>query len=146
MCAAKVTIDGEWLLAKFQEIEYIIDEIRARCGDGAFVAGADQTRPDPRTRTQDGTPIFPAPRAAIGDLSEIEWKIKGSEPARVNDSWAWAFAYESNGDYRPESRDLVMAIEAAGKIKVGIYEITLSGRDKNLLSRTIPKAGGRKGR
>ena len=141
-----VTIDGEWLLARIQQIEYIIDDVRAACASGAFMVGADQTKPSSKRRTQDGIPVSPRTTNALFDISEIEWKTKGSEPARVDDSWAWAFAYDRDGIVLPETQAILTELLHKDKVQVGIYEITLSGQDKKLLSRKIPKSKGRKGR
>jgi len=130
-----VTLDGEWLLARIQEIEYILDRIRAEAADGAFAKGPRQDRDKPRARTRDGTPVFPSPRAGTINTSGIEWKLKGSEPADFNAPWAWVFAYDKDGYVLPETEAIVNELMHTEKVQVGDYEITLSGRDKNLLSR-----------
>ncbi len=132
---ATVTLDGEWLLARIQQIEYILDEIRVKAADEAFAKGPRQDRDTPRPRTKDGTPISPSPRAGTINTSGIEWKLKGSEPADFNAPWAWAFAYDEDGYIRPETEAIVNELMHVEKVQVGDYEITLSGRDKNLLSR-----------
>lgn len=118
-----VTMDGEELLARIQQIEYILDEIRSAAADGVFVA-------------PDTTGI---------DITQIEWLKKGSEPASPGDPWAWAFGYNEDGNYLPESETLVRAIEQSGKVEIDGYEMILSGRDNNLLNRKKirPKGRGR---
>ena len=108
-----VTLDGDWLLARIQQLEYILDEIRAKAADGAFAK----------------------PGAPEVDLRGITWKLKDSELAGPNDPWAWAFAYDQDGSVLPEASALLEAIKRDGKVLVGGYEISLGGRDKNLLNR-----------
>lgn len=146
MSKPTVTLDGEWLLARIQEIEYILDKIRAEAADGTFTKGPHQDRDRPKTRERDGTPVFPQPRNLSSDISEIHWKLKGSEPADFNAPWAWAFAYDEDGYVHPETEAIVNELMHSEKVQVGIYEITLSGTDKNLLSRKIPKSKVRKRR
>ena len=130
-----VTLDGEWLLARIQQIEYILDEIRARAADGAFVKPeADSSFiTDNRGRAQSrGARPRRAPSINVMD---IPWLKKGSEPASPYDPWAWAFAYDFDGDVFPETEELLEAIKRDGKVQVDGYEISLGGRDKNLLNR-----------
>ena len=117
----EVRLDGEKLLKHIETIEDTCMEIRSLI------------------ETE-----YPGPKSAQGiDLTKIEWKGKGSVPASAGDSWAWAFGYDQDGEYLPESRAIVMAIEAAGKVVIDGYEMTLSGRDKRLLSRNKVKSKGR---
>ena len=44
------------------------------------------------------------------------------------------FAFEQQGDYHPESRELVQAIQQYGSVKVGNRVYSLGGRDGNLLN------------
>lgn len=109
----RVTVDGEWLLNRLEAVERAINDIR-----GAIAKNVGQ----------------PSSPAGI-NLNLIDWKKKGSEPARPEDPWAWAFAYDQDGPLRDETRQLVQEIERYGKVEVSGYEITLGGRDKRLLNR-----------
>ncbi len=108
-----VTIDTEYLLNRLETLERIINDIRA-------VARAGVGRPASPTGI---------------NIHALEWKTKGSQPARDDDAWAWAFAYDQDGVLMDAARQLVDELERYGKVEVDGYEITLSGRDKNLLSR-----------
>ena len=120
MLGSTVTMDGEELLARIQQIEYILDEIRSAAADG----------------------VFTTPVTAGIDLTQINWLKKGSLPADPGDPWAWAFAYDEDSDILPETDALVSVIERDGKALIDGYEITLSGRDNNLLSRKKAKPRG----
>ena len=121
MVKPMVTMDGEWLLAQVQQIEYILDGIRSVAADG----------------------VFTTPEAAGIDLTQIEWKLRGSEPASAGDPWAWAFAYNQDGETLLVTDALVKTIEQHGKALIDGYEITLGGRDENLLNRKKLKLQGR---
>jgi len=118
-----VTVDAEWLLNRLDALDRAIADIRKKAAEGAF------------------QPARPASPAGI-NLNLLEWKTKGSQPARDDDPWAWAFAYDQEGFLLDAARQLVQEIERYEKVEVGGYEITLSGRDKNLLSRK--KIGSRR--
>ena len=130
-----VTLDGEWLLARIQQLEYILDEIRAKAADGAFVKPAEGSPfvTDNRSRTQYS--VAKSKQAPSINVMDIPWLKKGSEPASPYDPWAWAFAYDFDGNVFPETEELLEAIKRDGKVRVDGYEISLGGRDKNLLNR-----------
>lgn len=109
----RVTVDGELLLNRLEAAERAIANIRKMVLDD-----------------------LPQPGSPAGiNINLIEWKTKGNEPAREDDSWAWAFSRTHDGVIRDETRQLVGEIERYGKVEVGGYVITLGGRDKRLLSR-----------
>jgi len=108
-----VTVDAEWLLGRLEAIDHILVDIRRQAAGGL------------------GRPGSPAGL----NIHAITWKKKGSEPAYETDSWAWAFAYQEDGFLKDETRQLVEEINRYGKVEVDGYVITLSGRDKTLLSR-----------
>lgn len=112
-----MTIDAKWLLQRIQQIEYTLDEIRTHCGQGAFVT----------------------PKTGEININDIEWLKKVGEPTGFNASWAWAFAYDQDGSVLDEAQAIVTALLHEDKVKVGQYEISWGGRDKDLLSRKIPK-------
>jgi len=124
----EIRLDGEKLLRHILIIEGELNEIRREAAMGAPKASS-----------------APAPRIQGVDLTQIEWKGKGSVPVDTGAPWAWAFAYDYDGDYIPESRTLVQRIEQYGPVEIDGYEMTLSGRDKNLLNRKKikPKDRGR---
>ena len=113
----EIRLDGESLLKRIEAIEEQLNEIRRMSAMGSA----------------------PAPSVQGIDLTKIEWKGKGSVPASTGDPWAWAFAYNVDGDYIDKSRALVMAIEQNGKVTMDGYEMTLSGRDNRLLNRKKQK-------
>ena len=80
----------------------------------------------------------PASPAGI-NIRAIEWKTKDGGPASEDEAWAWAHGYGRDGFLLDETRQLVDEIKRTGKVEVEGYEITLSGRDKKLLSRTKKK-------
>jgi hypothetical protein len=108
-----VVIDAEWLLNCIEAIEKAINDIRARAAEGVFVK----------------------PTHTNINLQLIDWRTKGGEPAGEHEPWAWAFAYGQDGALKDETRQLVKDIQRSGKVQVDGYEITLGGRDKNLLNR-----------
>ena len=109
----EIRLDGEKLLRCIEAIEAQLNQIRHMAGQGTA-----------------------SPFNLTGiDLTKIDWLKKGSEPASAGDSWAWAFAYEQDGTYKPESKALVQAIEQYGKVEMDGYVMTLGGRDGNLLNR-----------
>lgn len=116
----EIRLDGDKLLRCITRIERELNEIRREAALGAAAS----------------------PSVQGIDLTKIEWKGKGSEPASAGDSWAWAFGYNEDGSYKPESAALVAAIEMAGKVVADGYVMTLSGRDKRLLNRKKLKREG----
>ncbi|MBA7694441.1 hypothetical protein ES703_103051 [subsurface metagenome] len=109
-----VEIDGEFLLNRVEAIERCCIDIRKGIAQGVFQ---------------------PASPAGI-NIRAIEWRTKGSEDARDDDPWAWAFGYNQDGSFVDEARQLVQEIQRTGKVEIDGYEITLGGRDKKLLNRT----------
>lgn len=115
-----VTVDAEWLLARLEALEATIAQIRQEAAQGVH-----------RTASPSGI-----------NLHLLEWKTKDSQPASEDAPWAWAFAYDQDGVLMDAARQLMQEIERYGKVEVSGYELTLSGRDKNLLSRK--KIGSRR--
>lgn len=114
----ELRLDGEKLLRCIKRIESELNVIRADAALG----------------------VAEAPSVQGIDLTKIDWKDKYSEPASAGDPWAWAFGYDQDGTYRPESKALVQAIEQYGKMVIDGFEMTLSGRDGKLLNRKKVKA------
>ena len=113
----EIRLDGEKLLKHIETIEGELNEIRR---DAAMYRA-------------------PAPRVQGIDLTQIEWKGKGSMLVGAGAEWAWAFGYDQNGEYWPESEALVRALEQSGKVEMDGYVMTLSGRDKRLINRKKQK-------
>ena len=109
----EIRLDGEWLLKRIEYIEDQLNQIRQQAAMGTV----------------------PTPSVQGIDLTKIDWMGKGSVPVSTGDPWAWAFAYEQDGEYKPESKALVQRIEQYGKVEMDGYEMTLGGRDKRLLNR-----------
>ena len=76
----------------------------------------------------------PEPEEPVYDIWAVDWKLKGGEPAPRDASWAWAFAYNQDGDYIPELKSRVQYLEQYGWLEAQGYTVTLGGRDKNLLN------------
>lgn len=84
--------------------------------------------------------IAAIPEEAYIDISKIKWQNKDKQPAKPDDSWAWAFAFDRDGKVLNETRELLGELEKNdGKVVVGEYEVTLGGRDGNLLNRKLRK-------
>jgi len=135
-----VSIEAEWLLKRLEGIENLLADIRTRAAEGVFNQPAHQeeggspfVRKIRQTdrRTNNPTEI---------NIHVIEWMKKGMQPASADDSWAWAFTTDQEGLLRSETRLLVQEIERYKVVEIDGYEITLGGRDKNLLNRKKIKA------
>lgn len=116
----EIRLDSEKLLRCIKRIESELDVIRREAALGTAAA----------------------PSVQGIDLTKIDWKGKLGADASLGDEWSWTFAYEQSGGYKDESETLVKAIEAAGKVVVDGYVMTLSGRDKRLLNRKKLKREG----
>jgi len=116
-----VEVDGEFFLNRVEAIERSCADLRKAVAQGVFQ---------------------PASPAGI-NIRAIDWRTKNNNPASDADSWAWAHAYGRDGVLLDVTRQLVQEIERTGKVEVEVYVITLSGRDKKLLSRTIMGSGRR---
>ena len=68
------------------------------------------------------------------DVSGIQFKQKAGILAGPYAKWGWSFAYQQNGAYQDESRNLVQAIEQYENVRVGNRVYTLGGREGNLLN------------
>lgn len=108
-----VSIDGEWLLKRIQQIEFILDNIRTKAATGSFVQQAPEGI----------------------DLDAIDWKGPNKKPFHPGDTWGWAFAYDEGGGLKPETEALVIIIERDGKATIDGYTIKLGGRNNTLLNR-----------
>lgn len=67
------------------------------------------------------------------DIWGIKWLQRDRQEAPENPKWGWAFAYDRNGDYIPESRELVKYLEEYGEYHSNGYVVKLGGNDGKLL-------------
>ena len=109
----ELRLDGERLLRCIETIEKQLNEIRRMSAMGAAPPSSPQ-----------GV-----------DLTKIDWRDRNNDEVGTGEPWAWAFAYDVDGDYWDESRSLVQAIERDGEVVMDGYVMTLSGRDNRLLNR-----------
>jgi len=83
-------------------------------------------------------PDTPEPETGNSELVyniwDVDWRLKGGDPAPRDTSWAWAFAY-NDGDYIPELKPLVQYLEQYGALEAQGYTVTLGGHNKSLLNR-----------
>ena len=117
MSGGKVVLDPDQYLKLLDTLQKPLDALRTLGAEG-FTSG--------------GGP-------ADVDIDGINWMKKGRKPAAPTDNWAWAFAYDRDGKVLPETRELVELLRKSKKVRVGDYEITLGGRDGNLLNRRLVK-------
>jgi len=109
----ELRLDGERLLRCIETIEKQLNEIRRMSAMGAAPPSSPQ-----------GV-----------DLTKIDWRDRNNDEVGTGEPWAWAFGYNQDGTYNPESETLVKAIERDGEVVMDGYEMTLSGRDNRLLNR-----------
>ena len=133
-----ITIDADMYLELLDRLQALEDELR-KLGHTGFNISGKTTSPSPvRWEKKDESEAM---QLDI-DISGIDWKRAnkaGGGAAGPSDGWAWAFAYTPDGGIRQETSQLVAALELYGKVLVDGFEISLAGRDGNLLNR---KRGG----
>ena len=141
----KVSMPAKEFLAFVDELADLERRMRARGLAGFNGSGKGKT-PKPAKQSKPKENDQPAAMTVDLDISGIEWKKSnrdGGGPAGPNDGWAWAFAFTKDGEILRETVQLLQALEQYGTVRVGQYEITLSGRDKNLLNRKKLATRGR---
>jgi len=111
----KVVLDADQYLKLLDSLQKTLDELRS-IGAKGF--------------TSRGVP-------ADIEISAINWMRKEKQPAAPGDKWAWAFAYDRDGN--PVNAKLIDALKRYEKVRVGDYEISLGGRDGRLLNRRLAK-------
>jgi len=67
------------------------------------------------------------------DIFSIDWKQKKGATVPERPKWGWAFGYNQDGTYRPESTKLVKYLERYKVYDVGDYTVKLGGNDNKLL-------------
>lgn len=130
-----INIDADRYLELLDKLQGLEAELR-KLGHTGFNASGTTT-PPPRQSRKDSKDESLAMSLDL-DISGIEWKRsnkQGGGAAEPNDGWAWAFAYTQDGGIRREAAQLVAALEQYGKIIIDGFEITLAGRNGNLLNR-----------
>ena len=131
----KMELDAEEYLALIDDYDTLGKRLRA-LGLKGFDASVTTTRPQSQV-SRDKKEEIESMFLDI-DISGIDWKRSnrdGGGPAEPGDGWNWAFGFTKDGGIRRETMELVQAIERYGPVRVGDYEISLSGRDGSLLNR-----------
>ena len=131
----QVVLDAEEYIAILDRLHALEDELR-KLGHKGFTTSVTTTRPpSPALRKKKEKT---AAMVLDIDISGIEWKRSnrdGGGPAELGDGWNWAFGFTKDGGILPENVKLIQALEMYGKVRVGDFEISLSGRDGSLLNR-----------
>ena len=135
MSGKTVSINSEWLLNRIQALERVIADIRAEAAKGVYKPASNREEKDSPFVRVAGQPESPAASPAGINIHDIDWRDKNSDEVGPEVSWAWAFAFNQNGTYKPESKALVQEIERYEKVEIDGYELTISGNDKNFLNR-----------
>lgn len=130
MGGGSVTGDAEEFLALMDELAAIEKRLRA-FGSKGFSGKATVPRPAKKNESE-------AMMLEL-DISGIPWKTKDKQPAGPDTPWCWAFAETKDGGVIRETMQLLQACEQYGTVRVGKYEISLGGRDGNLLNRRVKK-------
>lgn len=122
----QVVVDADELLERINKVRGSFDEL------SSFLAKCMTTKPlIPASREKDEKDAMELDI----DISGIEWLTKDRQPAGPNAPWCWAFSTTQDGGIRRETLQLVQALEQYGKVRIGKYELSLGGRDGNLLNR-----------
>ena len=96
-------------------------------------------QPAPPTSAKKG-----APTEIDIDVADVDWRIKGNEPARDSDGFAYAFVFTNRDqtEVRDSVRELVELCNQYGTIKTADgFLVKLGGTNNSLLNRNIPKRG-----
>ena len=74
------------------------------------------------------------------DMSQLEWMVKGNQPAPSTAPFAYAFAFKyQTEELRPEAEELYAYLLANEKLVIGEFTYTISGKGKNLFARNKAK-------
>lgn len=131
----RVTLDADEFLNILDELANLEKRLR-NLGREGYKIDNITTRPS-SPASQEKKDESEAMQLSI-DISGIDWRRSnkaGGGAADLGDGWAWAFAFTKDGGIRREAAQLVAALEQYGKVLVDGFEITLAGRDGNLLNR-----------
>lgn len=137
-----ITLDADEYLRLLDELIDLETRLRS-VGLAGFNSEKPTQRPKPSMRGPSDE--SEAMRLDI-DISGIQWRLSnrdGGGPAGPDAGWCWAFSTTRDGGILREVMQLIQAIEQYGRVRIGQYEITLSGRDKRLLNRKKLTHGSR---
>ena len=112
MNEGKVVIDVDRVVAALDALDNAVADLRIVLTEG-FTAEVQPTKHAPSTR-----PASSKPMPVTIDISRIEWMGKNREKVGTDASWAWAFAYDRDGDVMPETAELLRTLERYGKEKI----------------------------
>lgn len=130
----RVTFDAEEYLVLLDELADLEKRLRSLGQKGFNTSGQTPRPPSPAKKKRDESEAM---RLDL-DISGIEWKRSnkaGGGAAGPGDGWAWAFSETQDGGIIREAAQLVAALEQYGRVIVDGFEISLGGRDGNLLNR-----------
>jgi len=129
----RVTVDADEVVKLLNEIRR---EFNKRIDElGNFLASGLTTEPPSPARQRKVEKASTSAMPVSVNVSGINWLTKDKEPASPNAAWSWAYGYDIEGAIRPETEALIQEILKYGKVTVGGFEYSLSGRDMNLLGR-----------
>ncbi|MBA7625156.1 hypothetical protein ES703_32580 [subsurface metagenome] len=129
---SEITVDTEKVLKALEKIDKANAELRAILAPGVF-------REVPREQRTQPPKDSSAPMVLDHiDVSQIPFKIKGGEPARDSDGFAYTFPKDREGKLWDSSVELYNAIIQYGKIRIGKFVYQLS-KDEVFIQRVVFK-------
>ena len=119
------------------EIASGVDMSKFKTGEQTTLTPPKKTQAPPRAKSGDKTDPMPVDL----DVADIDWMVKGNQPAPDNARFAYAFVYEQNSTTIKDAvRNVYAACLQFGEIETADgYTIKISGDKNNLLSRTPTK-------
>jgi len=131
-------VSGGTVVVDADELLKWLDKVRGAVeGLSFFLSTGMTTRPPSPERQRELEKDSKGQPAMVVDLdiSGIEWQTRYKQPAGPDAPWCWAFGYNNDGTVRRETNQLVQGVLQYGVVKIGQYEVSLGGRDGNLLNR-----------
>ena len=131
---SEITVDTEKVIKALEKVEQAVTDLRSVLAPGVFKREVPQ-----KQRTQppkEATEIM----ALDLDVSQIPFRVKGGEPARDSDGFAYTFPKDRDGKLWDSSVELYNAIIQYGKIRIGKFVYQLS-KDEVFLQRVVYKEG-----
>lgn len=129
MNGGKIVVNADELLKLVDKVRGSLDEL-----SNFLARGLTTEKPTPARQRKAEKASTSAMPVSV-KVSGINWLTKDKKPASPDAAWSWAYGYDREGFIRPETEALIQEIEKYGKVTVGGFEFSLSGRDMNLLSR-----------
>ena len=126
---SEITVDAEKVIKGLEKVEKAINELRAILAPGVFKKVAPRSEA-PRENTEIMVLDL--------DLSKVPFKIKGGEPARDSDGFAFTFLSDREGKIWDSNTELANALNQYGKVRIGKFVYQLS-KDEKFIQRVIPK-------